>query len=65
MPLERVAVVGGVVEPEPPEVMVRGVPGLIVFAADSTTIAVAPVNPLKLLTLQVCPSDPVTEPPDK
>ena len=60
VPLESVAVVGGAGAFTPPAVIVSGVPPAIVFAPDKATVAVAPVEPLKLLRVQVCPAVPVT-----
>ena len=53
VPLPSVAVVGGVMPPDPSDVMLRWVPLAIVSVPVSTTVAVAPVTPLKLDRLQV------------
>lgn len=63
-PLLSVAVVGGVVPPEPEAVTVRWVPLAIVFVPVKATVAVAPVTPGKLDRLQVWPVEPVIVPPE-
>ena len=64
VPLESVAVVGGLVPPDPSAVIVRWVPEAMVFAAVKTTVAVAPSTPLKLERLQFWPAEPVMLPPE-
>jgi nitrate reductase NapE component len=64
VPLPSVAVVGGVMPPDPSDVIVRCVPLAIVFVPVSATDAVAPVTPLKFDKLQVWPAEPVIAPPD-
>jgi hypothetical protein len=63
-PLLSVAVVGGVVPPDPDAVTVNGVPLAIVFLLVKATLAEAPVTPLKLVRLQVWPVEPVIVPPE-
>ena len=63
VPLLSVAVVGGVVPPEPSDVIIRWVPGAITFVPVKTTVAVAPVTPLKLDRPHVWPVEPVIIPP--
>lgn len=65
VPLLRVAVVGGVVPPDPAAVTVRWVPLAIVFPLVKATVAVAPVTPLKLVRLQVWPDEPLIVPPEE
>ena len=64
VPLLSVAVVGGVVPPDPSSVTVRWVPVAIEFVAVKITVAVAPLTPLKLERLQVWPAEPVIVPPE-
>jgi hypothetical protein len=64
VPLPSVAVVGGVMPPDPSDVMIRWVPLAIVFVPVSVTVAVAPVTPLKSDRPQVWPALPVIVPPD-
>ncbi len=64
VPLPKVAVVGGVVAPYPEAVTVRTAPLTIVLAPVKVTVAVAPVTPLKLDKLQVCPAEPLIVPPE-
>ena len=64
VPLLSVAVVGGLIPPEPSDVMVKWVPLAMVFEPVSATLAVAPVTPLKLVRVQVWPVLPAIVPPD-
>ena len=64
VPLLSVAVVGGLIPPEPSSVMVNWVPLAMVFELVSATLAVAPVTPLKSVRVQVWPVLPVIVPPD-
>ena len=64
VPLPRVAVVGGVVAPEPSFVMDKRVPAAMVLALVNATVAVAPVTPLKPDRLQVWPVVPLIAPPE-
>ena len=63
-PLLSVAVVGGVVPPDPSAVIVRWVPLAIVFVPVNATVAVAPVTPLKSDRVQVWPAEPEIVPPE-
>jgi Ni,Fe-hydrogenase III small subunit len=65
VPLVSVAVVGGVVPPDPAFVMVSLVPLAIVFWLVKATVAVAPLTPLKFDRSQVCPVEPVIVPPEE
>lgn len=60
VPSDRTAEEGGLsgLAPMPPAVMVRGAPVAIAFVPVKATVAVAPVEPLKRVRLQVCPAVP-------
>ena len=64
VPLIKVAVVGGVVAPDPSAVMIRWAPLAMIFVPVKVTVAAAPVMLLKFVRPQVWPCEPRIEPPE-